>query len=65
LRAWLAVFQLGAKSTLWWEDIKTVQNVDEQGVTWDTFQRYLKDKYLNGGFYDEKVKEFHDLQLEQ
>lgn len=65
LKARLAIFQLQAKATLWWEEVKMVWGVSEQNVTWETFQRYFKEKYLTERFYDEKSREFHDLQLGQ
>eukprot|EP00253_Pinus_taeda_P029447 PITA_29447 len=63
LKARLAIFQLQAKATLWWEEVKMVWGVSEQDVTWETFQRYFKEKYLTECFYDEKAREFHDLRL--
>lgn len=30
LKAWLAVYQLRGKATLWWEEIKTVRKIDEE-----------------------------------
>lgn len=65
LKARLAIFQLQAKATLWWEEVKMVWGVSEQDVTWETFQRYFKEKYLTERFYDEKAREFHDLRLGQ
>ena len=55
LKARLAIFQLQAKATLWWEEVKMVQGVSEQDVTWEMFQRYFKEKYLTERFYDEKA----------
>ena len=46
LKARLAIFQLQAKATLWWEEVKMVWGVSEQDVTWEVFQRYFKEKYL-------------------
>eukprot|EP00253_Pinus_taeda_P022539 PITA_22539 len=65
LKARLAIFQLQAKATLWWEEVKMVRGVSEQDVTWEMFQRYFKEKYLTKRFYDEKAREFHDLRLGQ
>ena len=64
-KARLAIFQLQAKATLWWEEVKMVWGVSEQDVTWEMFQRYFKEKYLTERFYDEKAREFHDLWLGQ
>eukprot|EP00253_Pinus_taeda_P027714 PITA_27714 len=59
LKARLAIFQLQRKATLWWEEVKIVK-----GVT-NNFQRFFKERYLTERFYDEKAREFHDLQLGQ
>eukprot|EP00253_Pinus_taeda_P027708 PITA_27708 len=65
LKARLDIFQLQVKATLWWEEVKMVQGVIEQDITWEIFQRYFKEKYLTERFYDEKAIEFHDLRLGQ
>eukprot|EP00253_Pinus_taeda_P029666 PITA_29666 len=65
LKARLAIFQLQAKATLWWEEVKRVRGISEQDVTWEKFQGYFKEKYLTERFYDEKAREFHDLRLGQ
>eukprot|EP00253_Pinus_taeda_P012038 PITA_12038 len=63
LKARLAIFQLQGKATLWWEEVKIVKGVTERTITWGKFQKYFKERYLTERFYDEKAKEFHDLQL--
>eukprot|EP00253_Pinus_taeda_P010499 PITA_10499 len=65
LKARLAIFQLQGKATLWWEEVKIVKGVTEQTITWDSFQKYFKERYLTERFYDEKAREFHDLRLGQ
>eukprot|EP00253_Pinus_taeda_P001681 PITA_01681 len=65
LKARLAIFQLQAKATLWWEEVKMVRGITEQDVTWEKFQGYFKEKYLTEHVYDEKAREFHDLRLGQ
>eukprot|EP00253_Pinus_taeda_P008047 PITA_08047 len=65
LKARLAIFQLQGKATLWWEEVKIVKGVTEQNITWDSFQRFFKERYLTERFYDEKAREFHDLRLGQ
>ena len=51
------------KPTLWWEEVINVHSIEDQDVTWESFQQYFKDKYLTKHFYDEKWKEFYDLKL--
>ena len=45
--------------------MKNVRSIDDQDVTWDSFQQYFKDKYLIELFYDKKSREFHDLKMGQ
>jgi len=33
LKAWLEIYQLQGNATLWWEEVKIVQNINEQEVT--------------------------------
>lgn len=42
-----------------------MKGVSERNVSWDKFQKYFKERYLTEHFYDEKVREFHDLRLGQ
>eukprot|EP00253_Pinus_taeda_P031671 PITA_31671 len=65
LKARLAIFQLQGKATLWWEEVKIVKGVTKQNITWDSFQRFFKERYLTERFYDEKAREFHDLRFRQ
>jgi len=46
LRARLEIYQLQGKVTSWWEEIKEVDGIDEQGIMWDDFQWHFKNKYL-------------------
>lgn len=65
LRARRAIYQLQGKATLWWEEIKTIKEINEQEVTWEHFQKNFKDRYLTERFYDDKAKDFNDLKLGQ
>lgn len=56
LKARLPIYQLQGKSTLWWEEVKTIRRVNEQNVTWEKFQKYFKETYLTEIFYEEKAK---------
>ena len=46
LKAILAIYQLREKATLWWEEVKNVCIIENQDVTWGSFQQYFKDKCL-------------------
>jgi len=42
-----------------------VRGVSEQNITWEKFQKCFKERYLTKRFYNEKVREFHDLRMGQ
>jgi hypothetical protein len=42
---------------------KKVKHIKELYVTWRTFKKYFKRKYLLEQYYEEKAKEFYDLKL--
>ena len=65
LRTRLAIYQLQGQATLWLEETKMDQVIDEKTVTWEDFQVKFKNKYLNECYYDDKAKEFHELRLGQ
>lgn len=37
LKYLLEIYKLQGKTTLWWEEVKAVQGVDEQGTSWERF----------------------------
>jgi hypothetical protein len=41
-----------------------VQHIDEKKVTWRDFKRYFKNKYLTKRYYDKKMKELFELNIE-
>lgn len=65
LRVRLAIYQLRGKYTLWWEEIKTIEEINEQEVTWEQFQKHFKYRYLTEWSYDDKEEQFHNLKLGQ
>lgn len=63
LKERLDTYQLQGKAILWWEEVNVIHAFDEEGVNLGDFQKYFKEKYFIEHFYDNKVKEFHDLWL--
>jgi hypothetical protein len=37
----------------------------ERKLTWKQFEKYFRKAYLSEKYYDEKIKEFHELKLGQ
>ena len=42
-----------------------VKNINERKIVWKQFQKYFKQKYLSDGYYDDKIKDFHEMRLGQ
>ena len=63
LRARLAIFQLSGKAALWWQEAKIVNGIRSKELSWKTFKKLFKKKYMSVRYYDEKSKEFNDLRL--
>ena len=42
---------------------KKVKGIKERYVTWKTFKKLFKRKYLSEQYYEEKEKEFYELRL--
>ena len=40
-----------------------VKKINERHIVWKQFQKYFKQKYLSNNYYDDKIKEFHELIL--
>jgi hypothetical protein len=59
----IAMYQLKAKASMWWDKLVQVQYIREKDITWTKFKRYFKKKYLTKRYYDRKMKEFFELKL--
>ena len=42
-----------------------MKNINEIKIVWKQFKKYFKQKYLSDRYYDDKIKEFHELRLGQ
>ena len=45
--------------------LKKVKKLNERNIVWKKFYKYFKEKYLSHRYYDDKIKEFHELKLGQ
>ena len=54
----MAVYNLNRKSYIWWNDINKVGGIKEIYITWKTFKKIFKRKYLSEQYYEEKEKGF-------
>ena len=61
----VAIFNLNGRASIWWEHFRQAKKIDERKIVWKQFQKYFKQKYLSNRYYDDKIKEFHELRLGQ
>ena len=47
------------------EHFKQVKRISERKLKWKQFKKYFRQKYLSDRYYDDKIKEFHELRLGQ
>jgi hypothetical protein len=48
---------------MWWDQLKIVNNIDDNRISWWKFKKYFQNKYLSGHYYDKNMKEFFELKL--
>ena len=65
MKARVAIFNLNGRASIWWEHLIQVNNINERIIVWKQFKKYFKQKYLFDMYYDDKIKEFHELRLGQ
>ena len=63
LKEKMAIYNLTRKGYIWSQDIKKMKSIKERYVTWKTFKKYYKRKHVSEQYYEEKDKEFYELQL--
>ena len=59
----MAIDNLSGKAGIWWKDLKRVKGIREKEVNWSTFKRYFKKKFMSEQYYEERAKEFYELNL--
>ena len=57
--------QSDGRASIWWEHFKQVKRISERKLKWKQFKKYFRQKYLSDRYYDDKIKEFHELRLRQ
>ena len=55
------IYNLSGNVDIWWQDLKRVKGIKEKNVNWSTFKRYFKNKFMSEQYYEERAKEFYEL----
>ena len=61
----VSIFNLTGRESIWWEHLRKVKKTNEINIVWKQFKKYFKQNYLSDRYYDDKIKEFHELILGQ
>ena len=59
----VSIFNLNGIASIWWENFRQVKKINERKIVWKQFKKYFKQKYLSDRYYDDKIKEFHEMRL--
>ena len=59
----IATFSLRGKSYIWWEYLKNVRDIYEDGLTWSEFKGLFRKKYLSERYYDDRERDFYELKM--
>ena len=59
----VSIFNLNGRESIWWEHLRQVKKINEKKIVWKQFKKYFKKKYLSNRYYDDKIKEFHELKV--
>ena len=65
MKARVAIFNLNGRESVWWEHLRQVKKINERKIVWKQFKKYFKQKYLSNRYYNDKIKEFHEMKLGQ
>ena len=65
MKARVSIFNLHGRASICWEHFKQVKRISERRLEWKQYKNYFKQKYLSDWYYDENIKEFHELILGQ
>jgi hypothetical protein len=58
LEAKISTYHLHGKSTIWWDQLKQVEHINESRITRNKFNNYFLKEYLSCHFYEKKMQEF-------
>ena len=65
MKARVAIFNLIGRESVWQEHFRQVKKINERKIVWKQLWNYFKEKYLYDKYYDDNIKEFHELILGQ
>jgi hypothetical protein len=55
IEAIISTYHLHGKVAMWWDQLKQVELINENMITWKQFEKYFQKEYLLENFYDNKM----------
>jgi hypothetical protein len=55
LEAIISTYHLHGKYVMWWDQLKQVEHINENRITWKQFKKYFQKECLTERFYDKKM----------
>jgi hypothetical protein len=59
----ISTYHLDGKVAMWWDQLKQVEQINENMITWKYFKKYFQKEYLSKNFYEKNIQEFFELML--
>ena len=56
MKSCLAIYNLNAKATRWWRDLKHTKKDEVKEIRWSNFRRIFQNIYIFERLFDRKVK---------
>ena len=63
MEARVAIYHLQGKSSIWWDQLVKLEDIDENKISWRKFKKYFQKEYLSEHYYDKKMEELFELKL--
>jgi hypothetical protein len=61
VEARISTYHLQGKVSMWWDQLKKANNLDEKTISWRKFKGYFKEKYFSKHYYERKMKYLFEL----
>jgi hypothetical protein len=51
----ISTYHLHGKAIMWWDQLKQVEHINENRITWNQFNKWFQKEYLLDHFYEKKM----------
>jgi hypothetical protein len=63
LEAIIVTYHLQGNVSMWWDQLKQVEHINESKIAWKKFKKYFQKEYLSENFYEKNMHELFELGL--